>query len=689
MTGSYDPSLVVLSVIIAIFASYTTFSLVSRITGTTGRIRFLWLSGGACSMGIGIWSMHFIGMLAFRLPVPVSYSVRMTLLSLLIAIVVSGFALDIVSRKRLGLKTLITAGSFMGFGIAAMHYTGMFAMNMGMTIRYDPYLFGSSLLIAIIASVGALRIVFDLRQGESLRIQWKQMIGAAIMGIAISGMHYTGMAAASFPSSMAATSAGSPSEHSWLAITIALATFMILMITLILSLVDSHMVSRTAGLVHSLKNANERLHYMALHDGLTGLTNRALLEDRVDQTIRHASMEGRSFPVLFLDLDRFKPVNDYMGHHLGDEILKQVAMRFSETLNPDDTVARIGGDEFVIVLHNTRDPQRIHEVAQRVRNAVSRPFMINGQSLTISVSVGISMYPQDGTTFQALLANADSAMYHAKRKGPGVIQFFSPEMDARTNLRVEMENDFRRALENDEFILHYQPKVTIRTGRIESLEALVRWNHPKRGLLLPHEFIPLAEETGLIVPLGTWVVREACRENAAWQKAGLPRLRLAVNLSALQFIHQNLEEIVFGALDEAGLDPDCLELEITETLLMRDPEGAMQTLSAIRSKGVHVAIDDFGTGYSSLAYLKKLPLDKLKIDRSFITGIDTNMNDAAIVRTIIVLAHSLDLRVIAEGVETFEQMEILRDMGCDAYQGFYLTPPLPPDLLVGLLKRNG
>ncbi|MHB1286663.1 MAG: EAL domain-containing protein [Leptospirales bacterium] len=688
MTGTYDPLLVVLSVIIATFASYTTFSLVSRISGSTGKVRLMWLSGGACSMGIGIWSMHFIGMLSFRFPVLVTYSIPITLLSLLIAIMTSGFALDIVSRKKLGVKTLVMSGLFMGFGIASMHYTGMFAMNMPMSIRYDPYLFALSVLIAITASMVALRIVFDLRGGDSLSVQWKKAIGAVVMGFAIAGMHYTGMAAAKFPVSMGRAPV-STVGNSWLAITIALASFMILVITLILSLIDSHLHLRTKGLVHSLTNANERLHHMALHDGLTKLPNRTLLEDRIEQSIRHASMEAGSFPVLFLDLDRFKPINDYMGHHLGDELLKQVATRLLETLNPDDTVARIGGDEFVIVLHNTKDPQRVHEVAQRVKNVISRTFTINGQSLTISVSVGISMYPHDGTSFQALLVNADSAMYYAKKKGPGIVQFFSPEMESRTSLRIEMENDLRSALENKEFVLHYQPKVTIGTGFIESVEALVRWNHPKRGLLYPKDFIPLAEETGLIVPLGEWVLREACKENAAWQKAGLPRLRLAVNMSALQFLHQDLESIVFGALKEVDLEADCLEIEITETLLMQDPEGSMQTLAAIRAKGVHVSIDDFGTGYSSLAYLKKFPLDKLKIDKSFITEIATNASDSAIVRTIITLAHSLELQVIAEGVETVDQLKILRDMGCDVYQGFYLTPPLPPELFVEILKNEG
>lgn len=687
MSGSYDSSLVSLSVFIAIAASYTAFSLSARITDTRGKASILWLAGGAFSMGLGIWAMHFIGMLAFRLPVPVSYRIAPTLFSLLIAIVVSGFALGIASRSKLDLPTLIVAGAVMGIGIASMHYTGMFAMNMGMMLHFDPVLFGASIGIAVIASIIALRIVFVLGRGEALHRQKKKLVGSVVMGAAIAGMHYTGMSAARFTSGVTGI-AGSSLNQYWFGVAIGFAVFMILLITIILSLVDSHLSSRTAMLVQSLRNANEQLHYLALHDGLTKLPNRTFLEDRIDQAIRHATMQSGSFPVIFLDLDRFKPINDYMGHQAGDKILQTIGTRLTEYLSPDDTVARLGGDEFVIVLSSVKDFQSIHEVAQRILEAISIPVTIDGQPVTISGSIGISLYPHDAKTFRSLLVTADNAMYHAKKKGPGNIQFFSEEINTSANQRTEMEYELRQAILHHEFELHYQPKVTIKTGYIESLEALLRWNHPARGLLFPKDFIPLAEETGLIVPLGTWVIQEACRENAGWQKAGLPRLRVAVNLSACQFLRQDLPTIITEALEEAGLAPDCLEIEITETLLMHDPESAEKTLSEIRSKGVHVAIDDFGTGYSSLAYLKKFSLDKLKIDRSFVMGIDVNEDDAAIVRTIITLAHSLNLRVIAEGVETAGQMAILKDLGCDAYQGYYKTVPLPAHQMVRLMKAE-
>lgn len=687
MNGTYDPRLVALSVFIAVIASYTAFSLSSRITRASGKSRFLWLAGGAFSMGTGIWSMHFIGMLAFQMPVPVSYDLRITLLSLIIAIVVSGFALQMASGSSLGNWNLVLAGTVMGAGIASMHYTGMMAMGTGASISYDPFLFALSVLIAILASIAALRLVSDLRMKDHNTHLRLKVLSAIVMGFAIAGMHYTGMAAARFPSGMARLSPRS-SGDSWLAGTIGISSFMILAIALILSLVDSHLASRTAGLVGSLKAANEKLHYLALHDGLTGLPNRTLLEDRVDQAIRHAGISRGTFPLLFLDIDRFKPVNDAMGHHAGDKLLQEVARRLSSVLNPDDTVSRIGGDEFVILLPNAGEPRTVHETAQKIREAVSRTHEFDGQPVAVSASIGISVYPHDGNDFRTLLVSADSAMYHAKSRGPGNIEFYSAEMNDSNALRIEMENDLRRAIQNEEFMLFYQPKVILRTGVVESVEALVRWNHPTRGILLPSHFIPLAEETGLIVPLGKWIIGQACREAVVWQKAGFSRLRIAVNLSALQFLNPNLMEEILMALDDSELEPECLELEITESLLMQDPEGAMQTLSGIRKKGVHIAIDDFGTGYSSFSYLKKFPLDRLKIDRSFITDICHNPNDAAIVRTIITLGHSLNLKVIAEGVENAEQIDLLTAMECDAYQGFFKTRPLPPEELAEILKNE-
>ncbi len=686
VSGSYNLWLVSLSVFIAVTAAYTSFSFASRITSTSGKVRLLWLGGGAVAMGAGIWSMHFIGMLAYRMSFSVHYDVRITVLSLLMAILVSGFALRMTSLPRIGPASLLVAGTLMGLGIGAMHYTGMMAMKMPMSIRYDPFLVFLSILIAVSASTAALWVVSTLRSDGAIADLPKKFLSALIMGAAISGMHYTGMAAARFPLKMSGTSLQNSSD-AWLAVTIGLASFMILAIGLILSLVDSHLATRTAGLVGSLKAANEKLHYLALHDGLTRLPNRTLLEDRVDQAIRHARSGDGTFSVFFLDVDRFKPINDSLGHSTGDKVLQQMASRLSATVGPEDTVARIGGDEFVIVFPEKKDPGKVHEIARRIRDCVAESMEVDGQSLSVTTSIGISLFPHDGTTFRTLLASADSAMYYAKSKGPGQIQFYSGEMNDSAALRIEMENDLRRGIEKEEFVLYYQPKVSLATGEVESVEALVRWKHPEKGILPPHYFIPRAEETGLIIPLGRWIMDRACREAVIWHQAGFPRLRVAVNLSALQFINQDLVREILTALERSGLSPECLELEITESLLMQDPDAAMRTLSGIREKGVHVAIDDFGTGYSSFSYLKKFPLDRLKIDRSFITDICDNPNDAAIVRTIITLGHNLNLKVIAEGVESQAQLEMLKTMECDAYQGFYNSRPLPPGELAERLKE--
>ena len=685
MSGHYSFWLVAMSVFISVIASYTAFSLASRITSTSGKRRYLWLAGGSVAMGVGIWSMHFIGMLAYRLPVPVTYDVGTTLVSLLIAIVVTGFALWMASLRQMGIPRLVFAGSIMGAGVASMHYTGMLAMRRA--IHYDHFLFLSSILIAVIASTAALKIVFNLRSDVVSADVPKKFLSALIMGGAISGMHYTGMAAARFPAEMSGAPLPNASD-AWLAVTIGLTSFTILSIALILSLVDSHLATRTAGLVGSLRAANEKLHYMALHDSLTHLPNRILLEDRVEQAIRHARSSSSEFSLLFLDVDRFKPINDAMGHHVGDKVLQEVATRLLDVAGPEDTVARIGGDEFIVVLPARKELGKVHETARKIRDAVERKIEVGEQSLSVSASIGISLFPHDGTSFRALLGNADSAMYHAKSKGPGQIQFYSGEMNDSTAMRIEMENDLRRGIESEEFVLYYQPKVTLATGEVESVEALVRWNHPVKGVLPPQSFIPRAEETGLIIPLGRWIIGQACREAVIWQRAGFPRLRVAVNLSALQFINQDLMKEILSALESSGLSPECLELEITETLLMQDPEGAMRTLSGIRKKGVHIAIDDFGTGYSSFSYLKKFPLDRLKIDRSFITDICDNPNDAAIVRTIIALGHNLNLKVVAEGVENREQLDMLKAMECDAYQGFLNSRPLPPAELADRLKMD-
>jgi diguanylate cyclase (GGDEF)-like protein len=412
------------------------------------------------------------------------------------------------------------------------------------------------------------------------------------------------------------------------------------------------------------------------------------LADRLEQAIAQAQRHHTRFAVLVVDLDRFKSINDSLGHLAGDAMLKEVARRLALVLRKADTLARLGGDEFVLILNEIPRPQDVESTAARVLADIERPVKLSDLELHTSGSIGISVYPDDGADPEALLQHADAAMYHAKKSGRNAYQFFAPAMNAFARARLELENGLRRALSRREFVLHYQPKVDVRSGAIDGAEALIRWRHPTRGLTAPMDFIPLAEESGLIIPIGEWVLREACRQAYAWQAAGMRPLRVAVNLSAQQFKQKNLVDVVHTALRTARLEPHYLELELTESAVMDDPERSIGILRRLSELGVRISVDDFGTGYSSLSYLRRLPLDKLKIDSAFIREVATSRDDAAIVRAIVSLAHSLHLKVIAEGVETPDQLLFLRDLGCEQYQGFHYSAPVPNNVFVSMLREH-
>lgn len=436
------------------------------------------------------------------------------------------------------------------------------------------------------------------------------------------------------------------------------------------------------------KQAEERIRHMAHHDTLTGLPNRALLHDRIGQNIARTRRNGRVMTLLFIDLDRFKNVNDSLGHAVGDQLLKAVAGRLQECTRGTDTVARIGGDEFVIVLVDLRHPEESGQIAHKVLDALSEPFAIGGHELHVTPSIGICAYPGDGPDAETLMRNADTAMYHAKEMGRNNYQFFTPEMNAAAQQRLVLENDIRRALERHEFTLYYQPQIDLARGTIVGMEALVRWRHPKRGLIPPSEFIALAEETGLILPLGEWVLREACTQIRRWRDSGHPDLQVAVNLSARQFRREGIVDMLAQVLQNAGIPAQCLELEITEGVIMQHTEEVMRAFERLHGMGVQIAIDDFGTGYSSLGYLKRFPIDSLKIDQSFVRDITTDPDDAAIVTAIIAMAHSLGLEVVAEGVETEQQLAFLSRLRCDKAQGYHFGRPAPAAEFEQLLESQ-
>jgi diguanylate cyclase (GGDEF)-like protein/PAS domain S-box-containing protein len=417
----------------------------------------------------------------------------------------------------------------------------------------------------------------------------------------------------------------------------------------------------------------------AQHDFLTGLPNRALLNDRVNQAIGLSSRHGTKGAVLFLDLDGFKHINDSLGHPVGDKLLQSIAGRLVDCLRGSDTVSRQGGDEFVVLLSEVEHAEDAAILARRILQSVSDPHLIDKHDLHITTSIGVSVYPDDGLDAETIVKNADTAMYQAKENGRDGYQFFEPAMNVRAVERQSIEESLRRALERREFQLHYQPKIDLRTGKITGAEALVRWNHPVRGAVPPAQFISVAEDCGLILPIGNWVLREACRQTRAWLDAGLPLTTIAVNISAVQLRNDRFVDGVLGILDDTGLDPSRLELELTESVLMKHVESTELILNRLRAKGVQLAVDDFGTGYSSLSYLRKFSIDTLKIDQTFVRQITTSPEETTIVAAVISMGRSLKLRVVAEGVETEAELAFLRAQQCDEAQGFYFSRPVVPE----------
>ncbi len=960
--ATYDYRLVTLSVIIAIFASYAALELAGRVTAARSYARVAWLLGGACAMGAGIWSMHYTGMLAYRLPIPVYYHVPTVALSLLAAIFASFIALFVVSRQQLTTFRVVIGSLLMGAGIATMHYTGMAAMRLSAMHHYHHGLWTLSGVLAVVVSLAALWLTFHFREEKSERLL--KIISSVIMGLAIPVMHYTGMAAVTFMPMNTAPDLSEALDISVLGNSaVILATLVILGTVFLTSLVDrrfsaqarelamsehryellfesnpqptfvfelstlsflavneaavntygfqtdeflnlklpaldadqgvsemlatshtgipskaqhrrkdgtvfdvelslrkiswagrpaalllaaditerkrteqlelerrnfletitqnqpledslNHLIrllenqlpgsscailltkpgrfgqvtasslSREAvtaleglrlediayalgssanareivfikdfvgggpenglrewarqlglrccwsapvldpaGVLVSLilvffredhqpdlqdhsrlemardmasiaikhRRLTDRLSYQAQHDALTGLPNRFLLEDRLQQAIAYTNRHESQLAVLIIDLDGFKYINDTVGHQCGDQVLIEVSRRLRSITRRTDTLARIGGDEFCLVLSDLHKSSDSFQVAHTCLDILRKPLMIAEHEYSISASIGISCYPEHGAEPEQLQQNADTAMYHAKFNGKNGFQVFTPEINAHLHERLELMGDLRHALENGELHLVYQPQF-IADGQLVGFEALLRWNHPKRGMILPDKFIPIAEETGLIVPVGNWVLNQACRQLAIWHRSGYPSLRVAVNVSTLQFERQDWMDTISEALKKNGVPPSCLELELTETVVMKNCERAASRLTELRALGVSSAIDDFGTGYSSLKYLQNLPIDTLKIDQSFIRNLDPSSDgqsgNGAIVQAIVTLAQQLGLRVVAEGVETDEELQVLRRLGCDFVQGYLFSRPMPVEQCDEFLRSS-
>ena len=773
----HDWKLVVLAGVVCFLGSSAALSLLQRAKASQGHARFAWMALQGAVAGSGIWATHFIAMLAYDPGIGAGYNVLVTALSLLLAILITGLGFGIALLAPLRWRAAI-GGAIVGLGVAAMHYTGMSALELPARIDWDvPTVLAS---VAIGSALGALALVVALGRERNSRI----FLAPVLLTLAIVSHHFTAMGAVTLIPDPTLAGDGLNISPTVLSFLVAAAALIILGTAMVASsmdrrakralnrqkvLLDAALENMSQGLcmfdadgrillfneqytrmmgrsdielegrllrdvLHELKEsgrwdgdadelvghlivearegrsstnivvqsgrsirivhqpmqggggwvatfeditewqrAQAQITHMARHDALTNLPNRTLFREQLEQALRLAK-RGDKFAVLCLDLDHFKDINDSLGHPIGDALLMEVGRRLSSCVSEGDTVARLGGDEFVIVQFCGSDESSpAVSLASRIVEAISEPYHIGGHQLVIGVSVGISLAPDDGKNPDELLKKADLALYRAKADGRGTYRFFETGMDARAQARRLLELDMRAALPRGEFEMHYQPIRDVAADRIVACEALVRWRHPLRGLIPPGNFIPLAEETGLIVQIGEWVLRTACRDAAAWPDD----IGVAVNLSPVQFKNPNLMAHVLDSLAQSGLPAHRLELEITESVLLQNSEATLATLHALRGSGVRIALDDFGTGYSSLSYLRSFPFDKIKIDRSFVEDVTSRNDSLAIVRAVTGLGRSLGIATTAEGVETPAQLELLRREGCTQAQGYLFSKPRP------------
>jgi len=827
----WDILLALLSALVAVIGSFTAFTHVQRMRASAGRVATLWMAAGSVTMGMAVWSMHFIGLLAFHLPVQISYDLELTILSAFPAMAAAMSGFYVLREQNISVMRIVLSGLLMGAGISAMHYTGMASLKMSPAISHDPAIVAMSVAIAVISSWGALLTIY---RGDRLKLPAlpRFMLGAVIMGVAISGMHYTAMLGTQFhPGSMGIADA-TLIEPKVLAALIVIISLFWFAGGILASWFDQHMArlnaaalaelerdhielrkraeEQAAEMTQSLRESEEqlrmtlrcapdavliceedgrivyanhnfidmmlydrgelyamtvadlvsadwreryrqeaegiladgrrhvfeillvkkcggnvpvelnavmlpngriygscrdiserklaehRIHQLAFYDALTSLPTRRLLMDRMQQALTVSMRGGQFGAVMFLDIDHFKIINDTKGHDIGDMLLLEVAKRLEFCLRDGDTVARLGGDEFVIVLLLSADISeavaQAELVAEKIRSAVNQSYRLGSYAYHTTPSIGIVLFKGYGEGVDELLKHADAAMYQAKAAGRNAIRFYDPDMQAAIEARVDLGEELHRALEKQQFRLHYQVQIDSMRYPVGA-EVLLRWEHPERGLIYPEQFIPLAEEVGLIVPIGLWVLQTVCARLKAWQQDALTRdLVLSVNVSAKQFHQDDFVSQVQGVLLESGARPTQLKLELTESTALENVEDAIAKMHELKPLGLGFSMDDFGTGYSSLQYLKRLPLDQIKIDRSFVRDITTDPNDAAIVQTIIAMTEALGLEVIAEGVETQAQHDFLDLRGCRAFQGFLFGKPVPIEqfeIMLGVTEGYG
>ncbi|WP_263384008.1 putative bifunctional diguanylate cyclase/phosphodiesterase [Granulicella arctica] len=651
--------------------------------------RYHWLVGGAIALGLGIWSMHFVGMLAMQMPMRISYDPWITACSLLLAVVISYFALDVMTRSELTIGRLALAGLLIGLGIAGMHYVGMMAMRLQPSFHYRPLLVLISVIIALVFSWAAIWIALALDDERQHYILLKRCIGSVALGVAVAGMHYVGMNAVVFPVAATSDVTKGLSTDSLFSI-VCVFSLCGLVMTLILSTLETRFDRLLMSSNLSLEDANKRLQVLATIDTLTGIPNRNSFIELTNERILRAEQNSQPFSLMFLDLDGFKTINDFMGHAAGDELLRSMAWELLNRVRNGDIVARLGGDEFVILLEGVGDLSDIGPVAANVLERMQKDFVIHGMPLRVTASMGVATYPKDGLTVSALLKSADTAMYDAKQHGRNTYRLFNPEMTDTSARVLRIHRGLADALEKDQFTLAFQPKFGGLQNKLVGAEALIRWRHPELGDLSPMDFIPIAEQTGQIAQISEWVVGEACRQMKQWEQHGLAPLKVAINLSPEQLRQAHYVERILEIIGKYGIESHRIMFEVTESVAMKEPAMAGEVIRQFQKAGFEIALDDFGIGYSSMAYLQQFRVKQLKIDRFFINALDDEGEESqAIVSAMIALAHSLHMTVVAEGVETMTQLEKLNELGCDELQGYLLSKPLNAALFEAFLREQG
>jgi diguanylate cyclase (GGDEF)-like protein len=638
---------------------------------------------GALALGAGLWCLDLVALLALGTQTWADTDITILIAAFAVAVLDLMGMLAVFAGSEPSTSRILAGSTAAAAGLSATYWTTVAALGparpAGGIVR--------PLILSLTLAFAAFTSAFLLRYRVGPKPSWSGLAAkaaAALLGAAaLLLMPLGAWAGGTFDFATFGQGAGAGRELGGAAL--GATGLAILAVTRIAIFYERRLADRTTQCSRELEEVHTRLQYLATHDSLTGLPNWLLFKERLGQALADTGRPGRAVAVAVLDLDHFSSLNHSLGHGTGDWLLSEVARRAGSVLRPGDLLARLGSDEFVILIDSLAARVDAEAVTRNILAVLRPPFSINGSDVSVRPSIGVSVWPDDGRRVDDLLAHAEVAMALAKERG-GTVQFFQRGMTDSMHERLALENDLRRAMVAGEFELSFQPVISAGSGRIITAEALLRWRHPRRGVIGPSSFVPLAEETGLMIPLGEWVIREACRCGAAWQLGRGAEVRVAVNLSATQFRHQNLVEVVRSALAAGNLDARCLEIELTESAVMTNPEESVGVLKQLRKMGVTVAVDDFGTGYSSLSYLRRFPIDKLKIDRSFVRDLATSRTDESIVRAIISLAHSVGLQVVAEGVETEEQLRCVRALGCDHWQGYYCCEPQAAELFGAMLR---